>query len=90
MSLAATRGHESLALASNLPRRLMTVQCLETVALVRAETGAPALAARLLGVAATQRATMGTPLAPVERPEYEAAVAAARASAGSAFAGDWW
>ena len=52
--------------------------------------GEPTWAARLWGAAEALRETMGTPISPVYRADYERSVAAARAQLGEqAFAAAW-
>jgi predicted ATPase/class 3 adenylate cyclase/DNA-binding CsgD family transcriptional regulator len=64
--------------------------CLEGLAGVIATQGELAWAARLWGAAEALRETMGTPLLPVERADYERSVATARADLGvKAFVAAW-
>ena len=80
---------ESLAAAHALddwPRAF----CLERLAVVVAAQGKHAWAARLLSAAGSLRENCGIPVTPVERTDYEPAMAAARTSLGEqAFATAW-
>jgi DNA-binding CsgD family transcriptional regulator len=62
--------------------RLGMVECLEGLAGVAVANGQHDVAARLFGASTSWRATLGTPLAPVDRPRIERAVASARAAIG--------
>jgi len=69
---------ESLALAIAGNSKWHIVRGLEGLASVLASQGDLVWAARLWGAAEALRGTMGTPIAPVYRAEYERSVAAAR------------
>jgi DNA-binding NarL/FixJ family response regulator len=70
--------------------KLVIPSGLEGLASVLATQGELARAARLWGAAETLRGTMGTPLPPAYRVEYERSVAAARTQLGeNAFAAAW-
>ena len=63
---------------------------LEGLASLEAGQGDPAWAARLWGAAEALREAIGAPMAPVDRPDYDRAVTAARAQLGErAFATAW-
>jgi hypothetical protein len=63
---------------------------LEAIASLVVTHGQAARAARLLAAAASLRERLGTPLPPIERPEFERSVAAARTALGEpAFAAAW-
>jgi predicted ATPase len=77
---------ESLVLYRDLNERLGVADRLESIAAVRAAQNKFEDAARLWGAAEALRADLGTPIWPVNQPDYERAVAAARAALGeSAF-----
>jgi non-specific serine/threonine protein kinase len=81
---------ESLAIWREQGDQVGITECLEGLAAVEAGTSRPARAARLLGAAAAQRAAIGAPLPPVERPGHDATVSAVRAALGEAtFAAAW-
>jgi tetratricopeptide (TPR) repeat protein len=89
--LARRRGHrdEARALYRDSLRRFRALEyqteiaaVLEEIAGVAADDGRPEAAARLWGAAAALRETLGAPLPPVERPDYERDVTAARAALG--------
>jgi DNA-binding NarL/FixJ family response regulator len=64
--------------------------CLEGLAGVVVAEGEPVWAARLWGAAETLRETVGAPIPPVERTDYERAVAVAHAKLGEqAFSAAW-
>jgi len=90
---AAARYQEGLALyrqAGGTGGKLETAACFEACGHLAAAQGQALRAARLLGAAAALREAMGAPLPPVERPEFERSVAAARALLGEeAFAAAW-
>jgi predicted ATPase/DNA-binding CsgD family transcriptional regulator len=73
---------ESLSLASEVGDRLHVASCLEGLAGAVAARGEPAWAAHLWGAAESLRATIGAPLPPIERDDYERAVTGARAQLG--------
>jgi non-specific serine/threonine protein kinase len=81
---ATGRLREALAIRRELDDRSGLAACLEGLATVAAGSGQPERAARLLGAAGALRAAVGAPLPPAERPEVEAAAAAARAALGEA------
>src|SRR5262249_50144708 len=72
---------ESLAEARTLDDYVRAF-CLERLAVVVAAQGEHAWAARLLGVAESLREHCGIPVMPMERADYEPAMAAARTSLG--------
>src|SRR6266849_1667335 len=81
---------ESLAITRKLGAKLDIALGLEGLAGVVAAQGEPAWAARLWGAAEALREVLSTPLTPVERADYERAVAAARTQLGEkAFAAAW-
>jgi tetratricopeptide (TPR) repeat protein len=100
---AAVLCRESLALYQEQGIKLGMVQCLENMAAAALEPAAsetrerPAcvsapvrIAARLFGAAEAARDALGTPLFPVDRPEYDRSVAAARGALGEeAFVAAW-
>jgi ATP/maltotriose-dependent transcriptional regulator MalT len=89
---AAAQAHyeESLALASEIDLKLLLPAGLEGVASAVAAQGELTWAARLWGAAQAMRDTMGTPLPPVYRAEYERSVASARTQLREqAFAAAW-
>jgi hypothetical protein len=89
MAIAGARPRQSLALRRALGEPLGIAQCLEGLALT-ADRDRAAWAARLLGAAEAIRERLGAPLPPVDRPEHDAAVAAARAALGDdGFAAAW-
>lgn len=82
--------HESLALQRSIKDRKDMADGLERLARVAGAEGNAQRAARLLGAAANLRETIGAPLPPVDRPEYERCVAAARSVLGeAAFTAAW-
>jgi predicted ATPase/DNA-binding CsgD family transcriptional regulator len=88
----AARAHygESLALASEVGDRLHVASCLEGLAGAVAAKEDPAWAAHLWGAAESMRAIIDAPLPPIERADYERAVAGARAQLGKhEFANAW-
>lgn len=72
---------ESLSLRRELGDKPRIAECLERLAQVDPDRSR---AARLLGAAAALRETIGAPLAPVDRPDWEQCVAAVRAALGRA------
>jgi predicted ATPase/DNA-binding CsgD family transcriptional regulator len=89
---AAAQAHyeESLALAREMGFKLVLPAGLEGLASVVAAQGELTWAARLWGAAQALRDTMGTPLPPAYRAEYERSVAFARTQLGEkAFATAW-
>ena len=89
--VAAHALHEgSLATARAFNDYWLCAFCLEGLASDVSAQGEEAEAARLWGVAETLRESCGIPLTPVERADYEPAVAAARTHLGEqAFAAAW-
>jgi predicted ATPase/class 3 adenylate cyclase len=81
---------ESLGIAREAGDKELVASGLEGLAGVVAAQGEPAWAARLWGAAEAVREVIGVPIPPVERANYERAVAAARAQLGKkAFAAAW-
>jgi predicted ATPase/DNA-binding CsgD family transcriptional regulator len=81
---------ESLALARRAGRKLAMASCLQGLAGVVAAQGESTWATRLWGVAEAMREATGAPIPPVERAEYERALASARAQLGEkTFAAAW-
>ena len=81
---------ESLALCRQTGNLLDTASCLEGLAGVATACAQPERAARLFGVAAALRESVGLPLSPVLRADYEHEVFALRAEIGDeAFAAAW-
>lgn len=79
-----------LALWREIREPLPIIESLECLAMSLGGLGQAATAARLLGAAAAQRQALNTPLPPVERASYEAAVTAARSTLGDgAFDAAW-
>ncbi len=73
-----------------LKGRFMVAHCLEGLAAVSALEGDGAQAARLFAQAHVLRQMIGAPLPPVDRPDYERYVAAARAQLGEATFNEIW
>jgi non-specific serine/threonine protein kinase len=73
---------ESLALAREVDHKGLTASGMEGLAVVVASKGELAWAAQLWGAAEALRTATGMPLPPVERADYERAVATARAQLG--------
>jgi len=91
-NFAAARAcyEESLALARKGDFKEELASGLEGLAGVVAAQGASAWAVRLWGAAEALRETMGTPIPPVSRADYDRALAAVRAQLGEeAFAAGW-
>jgi DNA-binding CsgD family transcriptional regulator len=87
---ARTLFEETLTLAREIGDRLCTASCLEGLADVATIQGELRWAAQLWGAAESLHETMGAPILPVYRAEYEQAVATARAQLGEkAFAAAW-
>jgi len=81
---------ESLAIARKVDHKLNIASCLEGLAGVVAAEGKPTWATRLWGAAEALREAIGAPIPPVERANYEQAVAVAHAKLGEqAFAAAW-
>jgi len=91
-NLAAARMlyEKCLAIEGEWKYKDLLPSCLEGLADVVGVQGEPAWAARLLGSAEALRKTMGTPLPPFYRAEYERSIATVRAQLGEkAFAAAW-
>jgi predicted ATPase/DNA-binding CsgD family transcriptional regulator/tetratricopeptide (TPR) repeat protein len=89
-AVAQSLYQESLALFRTLGYKVQCASCLEGMASVLAAQGDPAWAARLWGMAESIRETIGSPLPPIFRAEYERAVASARRQLGEhAFSALW-
>ncbi|GHO99295.1 transcriptional regulator [Reticulibacter mediterranei] len=87
---ASTLYEESIAMARELNQRELLAIGLERLAPLRAVQGDPAQAARLWGLAEALREALGAPLPPVERTDYDAAVAAVRHQLGEqVFVSTW-
>ncbi|HEX9440857.1 MAG TPA: hypothetical protein VF909_14320, partial [Roseiflexaceae bacterium] len=81
---------EALVLQQSHAGKGSIASSLERFAGIAAGQGQPDRAARLLGAAEALRKAIGAPLPPVERPDYERTVAAARAQLDAAtFATAW-
>ena len=81
---------ESLAIAKDIGDKELIASGLEGMASVVAGQGEPAWAARLWGTAEALREAIGAPLQPIERADYEHAVAAVRDHLGEvAFVSAW-
>jgi predicted ATPase/class 3 adenylate cyclase len=81
---------ESLAMASEIGDKELLASGLAGLARVVAGQGEPTWAVRLWGSAEAQREAIGAPLQPIERADYEQAVAAVRDHLGdSAFVAAW-
>lgn len=88
--LALTRFREALDLLGIVPNKSALAKTLEDMAKTIAAIGDAAKAARLLGAAQTLRSTIGSPIFPAERSEYDAEVARIRARLGDdAFLVQW-
>jgi hypothetical protein len=79
---AEALGREGLVLLRDLGNLRGCTEGLELLASIAGTAGQGERAARLLGAAAAQRETLGTPQPPQEQVEVEQAVAAARAALG--------
>ena len=77
-TLARTLYEDSLAMAQEIGDKELTASGLEGLASVVAMQGELALATRLWGTAEALRDAIGAPLQPIERADYEQAVAIAR------------
>ena len=89
---AFARNHyeESLAMAQEMGDKELIASGLEGLASVMAVQGALAWATRLWGTAEALRKAIGAPLPPIERADYEQAVATARDHLGEeTFASAW-
>ena len=81
---------ESLALARGAGRKLAMASGLQGLAGVVAAQGESTWAARLWGLASAMRESSGAPIPPVERADYERALASAQAQLGEkTFAAAW-
>ena len=81
---------ESLAIAKDIGDKELIASGLEGMASVVAGQGEPAWAARLWGTAEALREAIGAPLQPIERADYEHAVAVVRDHLGEvAFVSAW-
>jgi predicted ATPase/class 3 adenylate cyclase len=90
LAFARTLYEESLTMARELGQRELIATGLEGLARAIAAQGDPAQAARLWGMAEALREAIGAPLHPVERADYEPAVAAVRGHLGEeAFVSAW-
>ena len=78
LTFARTFYEESLTMARELGQRELIATALEGLARAIAAQGDPAQAARLWGMAEALREALGAPLHPVERADYDPAVAAVR------------
>ncbi len=78
LTLARTHYEESLTMARELGHKELIAIGLEGLASVIAAQGDPAQATRLWGTAESLREALGAPLPPVERADYDLAVAAVR------------
>jgi hypothetical protein len=89
-AFARTLYEESLAMAQEIGDKELFASGLEGLASVGAVQGELAWATRLWGAAEALREAIGAPLPPVERADYEQAVAIARDRLGKdAFASAW-
>jgi len=87
---ARTLYTESLAIANDIGDKELIASGLEGLASVVASQGEPAWAARLWGTAEALREAIGAPLQPIERADYDHAVAAARDQLGEdTFVSTW-
>lgn len=75
---ARARFEEGLAIQQELGDKRRMAYSLEGFAFLAAMRGAPEQAARLLGAAEALRETIGAPLPPVDRPDYDRIVALVR------------
>jgi hypothetical protein len=81
---------ESLVICRNVGDVSVTIFALEGFAVLAAAQHQPTRAARLWGAIERQRETLGEPIAPADRPQYDATVTAARAQIDEAtFAAAW-
>src|SRR6266446_3533062 len=89
-AFARTLCEESLAMAKEIGDKELIASGLEGLASVVAVQGEPAWAARLWGTAETLREAIDAPLQPIERADYDHAVAAVRDHLGEeAFVSTW-
>jgi predicted ATPase/DNA-binding CsgD family transcriptional regulator len=90
LATARTLYEESLAIARRAGRKLAMASGLQGLAGVVAAQGECIWAARLWGVAEAMREESAAPMPPIERADYERALATARAQLGEkAFAAAW-
>jgi predicted ATPase/class 3 adenylate cyclase len=90
LTFARTLYEESLTIGRELDQRELIATGLEGLARAIAAQGDPAQAARLWGTAEALREALGAPLHPVERADYDPAVAAVRDQLGEgAFISTW-
>ena len=88
--LALARYHEALDLLDSMPNKSALARTLDDLACTIAALGDPARGARLLGAAEALRRTIGTPVFPSERADYEAELARVRGMLGDeAFDVQW-
>jgi tetratricopeptide (TPR) repeat protein len=81
---------QSLTSNAQLGDQEITTRAVSELALLASDRGRYDLAARLYGMVATLRETIGVPLAPIDRARYEQAVATARAGLDAAeFTAAW-
>ncbi len=78
LAVARALSEESLAIAKEIGDRELLASGLEGLASVVAAQGEPAWAARLWGSAEALREAIGAPLQPIERADYDHAVAVVR------------
>jgi predicted ATPase/class 3 adenylate cyclase len=89
-AFARTVYEKSLAMAKEIGDKELIASCLEGLASVVAVQGEPDWAARLWGTAEALREVIGAPLQPIERADYDHAVATARDHLGEeAFVSAW-
>src|SRR5712692_8376114 len=89
-AFARTLYEESLAMGQEIGDKELLASCLEGLASVVAVQGELAWATRLWGTAEALREAIGAPLQPIERADYEQAVATARDHLGEeTFASAW-
>jgi predicted ATPase/class 3 adenylate cyclase len=82
LALARALHEEGLAIRRELGDKGRIAYSLEGLAAIVAALGSSLRAARIWGAAAHLRAEVGSPLAPIEQPQYNRRVAAARAAPG--------
>lgn len=81
--------HEAMRVRAEHGLRTFLAQSLDHLARLAIDGGRPAEGARLLAASDAARARMGYPRPVVDQPEYDALVAAARATLGEAFGASW-
>jgi predicted ATPase/DNA-binding SARP family transcriptional activator len=81
---------EGLGLFRELGHKLGLATALEALAMLSAQQGDGAQAVQLFSTAQALRQALGAPLPPVDRPAYDAAVAACRVQLGEAVFSDLW